>query len=419
MAQVEVDQYHSTSRVMPRPTTGNTFAGESASPVPFPSLFVSQETLIMAERMNPQAMPIIALPSKPSNPQPVASTSNAIASSIVEIAAKPAKPSNDNAELKSTNPSVQELAKLGIKVRDFGHESTLPPVRPYVRRQIQPDPLKRERQDEAGRDDAGGDPAKKKSKLERTVTEPDIPETEPPSRARGFADLRLFYSPADFRAAHYLGGGFSQPTEWASPSQSQPPLEFESQESEPCVATPLVTPEGSSQWQVKDTSSIPASQLDTNSQQTSPELLSYSQVGFHNTDSDDSPLRPTSPLTPPHDYMSSRLPSPDATNNSSGNTSPSPHNVPDFASLPHVPSPPSAPRYLLRTRPSRPSPTKAAPKTKPRGQANKPAPRSPKKLSIQSAQSQSTKPASSSRVAPRARTVRTRRGVGGGEDMIS
>jgi len=51
-----------------------------------------------------------------------------------------------------------------------------------------------------------------------------------------------------------------------------PPSNFESQESEPYVDTPPVTPRGSLHWPVPDTSNTPASQLDTETQTTAQEL---------------------------------------------------------------------------------------------------------------------------------------------------
>ena len=63
---------------------------------------------------------------------------------------------------------------------------------------------------------------------------------------------------------------------WLSMSQRDP----ESQDSDAWIDTPLVTPNGSLQWRVTDTSAIPASQLDAESQLTVAENVTFSQLGF-------------------------------------------------------------------------------------------------------------------------------------------
>ncbi|KAH0587849.1 hypothetical protein H2248_006604 [Termitomyces sp. 'cryptogamus'] len=170
------------------------------------------------------------------------------------------------------------LAELGIKVRDFAYESKLPPVQPYRVRQIQPGPrpLKRSRKD--GEEDvstaietAEGS-LSRKSKLKREDTEPDVTQHQPRRpRTLGFFNVRCDpdANPSQSQPAEY-----SQLNNF---SQSQP---LDSQDSDPYVVTPTVTPNGSLQWPDATISEIPASQLDTVSQANDPELFTYSQLGM-------------------------------------------------------------------------------------------------------------------------------------------
>ncbi|KAG6336595.1 hypothetical protein ID866_2504 [Astraeus odoratus] len=81
----------------------------------------------------------------------------------------------------SVQPSPEFLASLGIKVRDFAYENTLPPINPVLRipRQVQPEPPPRKRAlggwDEEGSQDQGTSSQSVKpnsQRLERKATEP-------------------------------------------------------------------------------------------------------------------------------------------------------------------------------------------------------------------------------------------------------
>ena len=79
----------------------------------------------------------------------------------------------------SQQPSPEYLASLGIKVRDFAYENTLPPIVPVPRmpRQVQPEPLPRKRNvrgrdDESNHGESSSRPTKPNSRLERKATEP-------------------------------------------------------------------------------------------------------------------------------------------------------------------------------------------------------------------------------------------------------
>ena len=94
------------------------------------------------------------------------------------------KPIKASVKAASEQPSVAQLASLGIKVRDFAYESKLPPIQPIYRhpRQIQPavvrTTLKRQWA-ESEEDDlfsqSGSQSESSQKKLERTSTEPAIP----------------------------------------------------------------------------------------------------------------------------------------------------------------------------------------------------------------------------------------------------
>jgi hypothetical protein len=193
------------------------------------------------------------------------------------------KPLKASVKAASEQPSVAMLASLGIKVRDFAFESKLPPIQPIYRhpRQIQPavvrTTLKRQWV-EPGEDDffsqSSSQPETSQKKLERTSTEPAI-----------------LFAPDSTDIDDYEYDGLQQPNDY--PGSQQMPLSiFESQESEPYVDTPLVTPQGSLQWAVADTSSIPASQLDAESQFTALEPASHSSFSSKPSTT----LNPTSPL---------------------------------------------------------------------------------------------------------------------------
>ncbi|EGO27657.1 hypothetical protein SERLADRAFT_461496 [Serpula lacrymans var. lacrymans S7.9] len=130
----------------------------------------------------------------------------------------------------------------------------------------------------------------------------------------------------------------------------------ESQDSEPYVDTPHVTPNGSLHWGIRDTSSIPAS----SSQEPVPEAVTYSQLGLSPefSQGDTSPITPIVP--PSHtvnsdpSFLSSRE-APDSSTDSPTPASPDLHPVSSKRTRARrnadmiSPDPPS-PRYFLRRR---------------------------------------------------------------------
>jgi hypothetical protein len=180
-----------------------------------------------------------------------------------------------------------DLAKLGIKVKDFAYESLLPPVKPWRPLQIQPS-LKR-----PGDDDEAHE---RRKRLRRESTEPVLEEEEMraamlasnrhQTRRRGFADLNREGNPSETEVPKL----FSQLSD-ASFDASQPPAltmsqsQSQSQQTEPLVVTPIVTPNGSYDWSARAPSKgTPYTDMEKNnaeSQFVPPIVLSYEDLGLH------------------------------------------------------------------------------------------------------------------------------------------
>ena len=293
----------------------------------------------------------------------------------------------------------------GIRVRDFAYENTLPPVTtvPRFTVQIQPRPrtLKRARDmlASAGRDDGEEsdeeDPSiqrtfyidssgtganntsryRKKGTLARTLTEP-ADEQPPPSQ--GFPRAHVLTQPsrglrhpspsrtrqggAQFPTTPNKAGRRS-PQGGLSPintqPQSQPSMLGDSQESEPYIDTPLVTPNGSLQWPVQNTSTLASSHLESILPQLADPDVTMSQLGFTPERSQrprvspgESPPRRSgrnAQLPPPAEFRT-RTPTPAKSRPSSG----SPVRRVTRSSGSASPAPlqdAPAPRYHLRQRP--------------------------------------------------------------------
>ncbi|TFY71991.1 hypothetical protein EVG20_g1024 [Dentipellis fragilis] len=228
----------------------------------------------------------------------------------------------------SAQPLPDELARDNIKVRDFAFESVLPVIPSIKRRRRISNaarPLKRPKRWHNDNQDliqegvelptAGiafntqiqtGEQLKGKGKLERKSTEPDVAPDKSdrrPARGLGFTDLSECDAFGDSQVAQtsaptqMQGSRPSQPSlhYWPEralePSQrikfgpnalvsSQPPLVDDSQDTEPLIDTPLLTPHGSHRFEVSDTSAIPLSQLDAELERHVPEDVTLSQLGF-------------------------------------------------------------------------------------------------------------------------------------------
>ncbi|RDB19816.1 hypothetical protein Hypma_012784 [Hypsizygus marmoreus] len=228
-----------------------------------PLLTVSQER---GAEQRPQACPNIMSYLKSPTTLSLPSTSMAVA-----ISSKPISTAPQVYEPQS-QAHADALATLGIKVRDFAYESTLPPVQAFHRRQILPGvsrPLKRVTRD--GEDEAESSSSKdgegqassstKKAKLEREITEPDIQQsstTNPPLRERGFMNLNDYEQ--ESQSPSQSSNATSQPRELQI---SQMPLEVVESR---YITTPLMTPNGSIQRTDQGNSSMLALQPDGASQ---------------------------------------------------------------------------------------------------------------------------------------------------------
>ncbi|RPD80906.1 hypothetical protein L226DRAFT_124103 [Lentinus tigrinus ALCF2SS1-7] len=361
-----------------------------------------------------------------SQPPPFSCSGNG----LLSVATHPQPPATDD-ESQAGHKIVEALTAQGIRVRDFAYEnSKLPPVTsvPRFSVQVQPRPrtLRRTRDMLNGHDDgeesdeedprisrtwyidANGNGVshayryrKKTGNLERTLTEPA--DEEPPSQ--GFntrapvlrpPSPRYRLPPASPRPRHEGAQCLSTPQRPMRHLQSQSPNRFpspistmpqsqlsaqdESQETESWVDTPLVTPNGSLQWPVQNTSALPTSQLESILPQLGDmeheQNVTLSQLGFSPERSQptsvpspaDTPSRPRHPephIPPPAVFntragpnksrSTSRSPSPRAASSKAlpAPLQPAPAPRYDFRRRPapvQAPPPPPAPRGTIRTR---------------------------------------------------------------------
>ncbi|PSR93779.1 hypothetical protein PHLCEN_2v4674 [Hermanssonia centrifuga] len=196
------------------------------------------------------------------------------------------------AEQRERHKTVM-ASRYGIRVRDFAYESKLPPVpsyRPPV--QVGPRTLKRTRRDYEQTSDVEEDygvpftpdlvsssprRVKKSKPLQRELTEPVVSSQSQQATGYEFPVQSMRIGCSTPRNGAYLAPStpprlaIQVPTSSFSPMvnsmdtfstpPSQPGLDESSQETEPWVDTPLVTPNGSYQFKFTDTSAVPASQL--------------------------------------------------------------------------------------------------------------------------------------------------------------
>ncbi|KAJ3732878.1 hypothetical protein DFJ43DRAFT_1038998 [Lentinula guzmanii] len=195
---------------------------------------------------------------------------------------------------KAPAPSPEELAQFGVKIRDFGYESKLPPIRPYKPPPFQPPLIQKQPTplsqrlwlarlaagngvssagDGASLSTAGAGSERSMGGLVRQRVVQDLQEPEQSQQST--------YS------SQYSGG-----------SQSLPPLEYiTSQESEPYIETPIVTPNGSLHW--RNTSHIPIDMLDVSARISAEDLVEPKRSLSSNSDPLASPPPSTAELTLP------------------------------------------------------------------------------------------------------------------------
>ncbi|KAI0720325.1 hypothetical protein C8T65DRAFT_9491 [Cerioporus squamosus] len=329
---------------------------------------------------------------------------------------------------------VAALTTQGIRVRDFAYENTLPPVTTVPRFSVQVQPkrrmLKRTRDMHDGHDDGEEsdeeDPRiprtwyidsdghgvshayryrKKTATLERTLTEPA--DEEPPSqgintRAPVFAQPSHRYRlpPASPRPCQEGAQGPTTPQRLIRQSQSRSPNRFlspidtvphsqpsaqgESQETESWIDTPLVTPNGSLQWPVQNTSALPASQLESMLPQLddAEQNFTLSQLGFspERSQATSAPSPAGTPsrarhvipqIPPPAEFNTRARPSAGPSRSRPASRSPVRPTTCSGAPLPAL-QPAPAPRYDFRKRPvvvNAPAPPRGASRARTSGHA--------------------------------------------------
>ncbi|KAJ3738603.1 hypothetical protein DFH05DRAFT_1597920 [Lentinula detonsa] len=324
---------------------------------------------------------------------------------------------------KAPGPTPEELAQFGVKIRDFGYESKLPPIRPYKPPPFQPPLIQKQ-----------PTPLSHKLWLDRLAAGNGVSNvgdgasisTAGAGLSRGLGGLvrqrvvQDLQDPEQSQQSTYS-------SQYSDGSQSLPPLEYiTSQESEPYIKTPVVTPNGSLHW--KDTSHLSIDMLDLHAQISAEDLVGPKRSLSSNSDPLASPppstaeltlpslhsLIPGSPRTrlasevavehePSRPLKRQRVVSPDSPSPPSRRTTPpgpvSPsqgldNNLPSGSSTPPPPPSPPTRRYNLRER--RPAATGTEQRRTTR------VPRSRGSFSVQSAQVQ----AKSGTRANRSRAVR-------------
>lgn len=137
--------------------------------------------------------------------------------------------------------SPAELAKQGIKARDFAYESTLPPIRSSLLHQVQPGlPLKKRVRDSGDDSNPSGSNSKRPRALSRVPTEVfEEEESQPTSRSRGLIGHRQ-----DPRFTPLTSQSHTSTNVGVIPSKHAPSTpRLKSQNSD--IDTPPVSPSGS------------------------------------------------------------------------------------------------------------------------------------------------------------------------------
>lgn len=285
-------------------------------------------------------------------PSTSTNTSKPLSRANAEIISK--KPQS---RVGNQQPSTADLKKLGIKVRDFAYEKTLPPVRTvHLHRQVLPGVARQTIARQKTEEDASQSQSQPRM-VDRTPTEPSLTPI-PPKRARGLFDLELEESDDENIT---LSQQTSTP-EFLSNAKI-PQILSDSQESRPRTDTSVVTPNGSWNWNSQNSSGIPRPQYNESSQAPITQMRSNSQLRIPVMDSQ--PIGPTSQQSLPSIQSSPLTPAPSSPNlhalPSNGARTLSRNRHTDSTKELRLPTTPKAitPRYYLR---KRPAPPVAAPK---------------------------------------------------------
>ena len=210
----------------------------------------------------------------------IVSLSSVLVSLLTFLVLKPPDDDSQMSQVTSQQPSAGLLASLGIRVRDFAYENTLPAINPVPRvpRQVQPTPPSRKRAQSDDCDDTPIAPAtsqlgaKRQRALERRPTEPLQEPPVQPTRTLGRITLTRVCSiiiPA-LPAAPHTRFSASPPTSPLTPPFSQ----LASQDSQ-LVQTPSAFP---FVVHVDDTSMISTSKIDSESQPSPFRPTLYSRL---------------------------------------------------------------------------------------------------------------------------------------------
>ncbi|KAJ7933315.1 hypothetical protein B0H13DRAFT_1856337 [Mycena leptocephala] len=233
-------------------------------------------------------------------------------------------PEDNSDDAARDQPSISTLAGLGIKVRDFFYESTLPPIVPFrtLRGPVRgthpnkPQPLKRSTEEvDHGYGFVMGVPRVRPEKRRRTATGPALSEACGRDVGSGAALPNLDEEAALHAAVWDIFGGVDS-EESHSYSRSHALLE-----------TPIVTPNASLQW-FGDARMPPLVPTEPASAQMSTALVPL--LGLDGSSPLSSPPRPARVVLSPSSEFNSQ-PSPGTDNGSRH------HNVPTSTPRYHLP----------------------------------------------------------------------------------
>lgn len=196
---------------------------------------------------------------------------------------------------RDPQPTTEVLARLGVKVRDFIYDTTLPPVRPVYRqpRQIQPSiPRQLHREDTEPVEESQSQAVGSRQTLERTLTEPVLEPVAGPSTVGERGGFLQYETKINFKNSQLVP---------LKPEISEhsivPPSVAKNLGT--VVPTPTVTPHGSLRWDFREViAPRPISEALSLSRHTSKNLH-YSPSGYS------SPLTPLTPSPPQGPHLSS------------------------------------------------------------------------------------------------------------------
>ncbi len=206
------------------------------------------------------------------------------------------RPRSRQPVLRDPQPTSEELARLGVRVRDFVYDTTLPPVRPVYRqpRQIQPSiPRQLQREDTEPVDESQSQPMGSRQTLGRTLTEPVLEPVAGPSILRERGGFLLQREPKI-----NLSNSRPVPLNPEIGEHSIVPAGV-AQGPGTDVPTPTVTPHGSLRWDFKEVVASRPNVFEGASLSRRTSSLHHSSSGYS------SPLTPLTPSPPQGSHLAS------------------------------------------------------------------------------------------------------------------